>query len=208
MKYDKNDENELQSIVCETNEDARSILYELYEPTIKYLVKKYTSYAKKCGVETNDLYQEALVGFVDGINSYDDNKNASLKTFITICIERRLKKIILKAKRLQKNLTNFSLSLDYNYQDNGSLLDVIEDKDSDPFIKYCEKEQLNQIEEQIKLILSANEYQVYLYLKKGLKYQEIAKVLDKNPKQIDNTIQRIKNKIKLLIKGEKLWKKR
>jgi len=37
---------------------------------------------------------------------------------------------------------------------------------------------------------------------KGLNYHEIAKLLDKNPKQIDNTMQRVRMKLKDLLKGE------
>ena len=34
---------------------------------------------------------------------------------------------------------------------------------------------------------------------KGLKYNEIAVLLDKEPKQIDNAMQRIKNKVKKIV---------
>ena len=35
---------------------------------------------------------------------------------------------------------------------------------------------------------------------KELNYKEIAKILDKNPKQIDNTMQRVRLKLKELLK--------
>ena len=37
------------------------------------------------------------------------------------------------------------------------------------------------------------------YMLNGLKYNEIATLLDKNAKQVDNTIQRIKTKIKKIL---------
>ena len=51
----------------------------------------------------------------------------------------------------------------------------------------------------LKEELSDSEYEVYSLMISGLKYNEIAMVLDKNPKQVDNTIQRLKNKIKKIL---------
>ena len=49
--------------------------------------------------------------------------------------------------------------------------------------------------------LSDSEYEVYALMISGLKYNEIALLLNKNPKQVDNTIQRIKNKIKIILES-------
>lgn len=203
MKYKKEEEKELLSMACESNEDVRNILYETYEPTIRFIVKKYSVSANKLGLEAPDLYQEALIGFTDALNSYDETKAASLKTFMTICIERRLQKVLEKANRLKNKINHDILSLDYEYENAGlPLIEIIADETSDPLVKFSEKEQLDLMEAKIKQILSENEYVVYNYMKKGLGYQEIAKKLDKSPKQIDNTMQRLKSKVKLILKGE------
>lgn len=190
-------------MVCETNEDVRNTLYETYEPTIKYIVKKYSHRASQLGLENSDLYQEALVGFTDALNSYDETKEASLKTFVSLCMERRLQKILEKANRLKNKINQETLSLDYEYKETGlPLKEIIGDSKVDPLIQFSEQEKIDTIEIKIKQLLSENEYLVFEYMKKGLSYQEIAKLLDKSPKQIDNTMQRLKNKIKLVIKEE------
>lgn len=43
--------------------------------------------------------------------------------------------------------------------------------------------------------MSEAEFLVYEYLIRGYTYKEIANILDKNPKAIDNAIQRIKRKV-------------
>ena len=43
------------------------------------------------------------------------------------------------------------------------------------------------------------EYEVYKLLISGFSYIDIAKILKKEPKQIDNTIQRLRTKVKELI---------
>ena len=57
---------------------------------------------------------------------------------------------------------------------------------------------LEYINHEVKNILSSSELEVYNLMIQGLDYVEIAKVLDKTPKQIDNSIQRIRIKLKKL----------
>ncbi len=204
MKYNNEEEQELISMVCETNEDVQNKIYEICEPQIKYYIKKYLPSAIIVGVEPKDLEQEALLAFSDALNCYDEKKQASLKTFVSLCIERRLRKVIDKAQNQKNKINREVLSLDYDYKNTGlPLIEIIGDINSDPLIKFSEDEQLEQLETKIKLLLSKNETIVFEYLKKGMNYQEIAKILDKTPKQIDNTIQRIKQKVKMIIEGEK-----
>ena len=56
----------------------------------------------------------------------------------------------------------------------------------------------------IKKILTSYEYQVFLLLYHGNTYSEIGKILGKDYKQIDNTIQRMKVKIRKLLTKEQL----
>ena len=51
----------------------------------------------------------------------------------------------------------------------------------------------------IKQRLSDREYEVYSLMVNGLKYDEIATLLNRDLKQVDNTIQRVKNKIKKIL---------
>ncbi len=202
MKYDEEDEF-LFDMVSESNEEVRDSLYEKYEPLIKFIVKKYMTSANKYGLDYNDLIQEANVGFTDALNSYDEQKEASLKTFISLCIKRKLINAIRKAQTTKNKMQQASLSLDYDYDKNGlPLIDVIKDETADPLLKFSEQENEKVLLQKIKKELSKNEQKVFSYLLKGLNYKEIALLLDKTEKQIDNTIQRIRNKVRLLIKEE------
>ena len=202
MKYDEEDEF-LFDMVSESNEEVRDSLYEKYEPLIKFIVKKYMTSANKYGLDYNDLIQEANVGFTDALNSYDEQKEASLKTFISLCIKRKLINAIRKAQTTKNKMQQASLSLDYDYDKNGlPLIDVIKDETADPLLKFSEQENEKVLLQKIKKELSKNEQKVFSYLLKGLNYKEIALLLDKTEKQIDNTNQRIRNKVRLLIKEE------
>ena len=155
----------------------------------------------KYGFEYKDLYQEALVGFSDALKSFQEDKNSSIATFITLCVDRRLQNAIRKASRIKNRVLLESLSLDHVYEEyNIPLKEVISDNnENDPLTHITKDEEFDELLEFIEKALSASEYEVYKLLITGLTYHEIADILGKTSKQIDNTIQRIKNKIKSIL---------
>ncbi len=202
MKYNEDDEF-LFDMVSESNEDVRNTLYENYEPLIKYIVKQYAKAASKYGVDYADLLQEANVGFANALNNYDEKKESSLKTFISLCIKRRLINAIRKAQTNKNQMELSNLSLDYDYVTTGmQLKDIIKDENSDPLIQFSDLENEEMLIKNIKKRLSAKENEVFDLLLKGFNYKEISLTLDKSEKQIDNTIQRIRGKVRNLLKEE------
>ena len=79
-----------------------------------------------------------------------------------------------------------------------SVMDAIKDLKNDPYTKMINLEKVQISSSIIKKTLSKLEYEVYLLMLKGYDYNKIANILSKNTKQIDNTIQRIKAKLKAL----------
>lgn len=202
MDYKEYSDGELCSMICEANEDAKDILFAKYKYIIDIVIKKYLLSSIKVGIEYNDLYQEALVGFTDAINSYVEEKDASLATFITLCVERKLQNTVIRAKTLKNKMFLEALSLDYQKNsEDSSLKEMISDQSkNDPLRNITNEETYKELLEKIKNELSSNEYEVFTLLITGLTYIEIANELNKNPKQVDNTIQRIRNKIKNILK--------
>ncbi len=202
MKYEEYSDSELYSLVCESDDDAKDILFIKYRYIIDIVIKKYAFSGMKYGFEYKDLYQEAMVGFSDALLSYQEDKNSSLPTFITLCVDRKLQNAIRNAGRIKNKVLLESLSLDHVYEEYDiPLKEVISDNNEhDPLTNITKEEELDELLESIEKILSSSEYEVYKLLISGLTYNEIAKILGKTPKQIDNAIQRIKAKIKDLLK--------
>lgn len=199
MKSEYTDE-QLIELVHENSEEAKSILYERNKYKIEYFIKKYTPAAKALGIDITDLNQEAMVAFTDAILNYNEKKDASLPTFICLCVERKIKKCCIKAGRLKNQAMKDALSLEYNYDNSDtSLKELIEDENSDPLIKITEEEQYIELVTNIKESLTNFESEVYELMTSGMNYRDIAIILDKEPKQIDNTIQRIKMKIRKIL---------
>ena len=205
--YNNEEIDNVYSMVCESNEEAQEKLYEYCEPQINYMIKKYSNAALKYGIDPKDFEQEAMLAFANALNYYDEKKDAGLRTFVSLCVERRLIKIIARARNYKNMCNKKNLSLEYDYGSGIILKDILPDNDADPLNMFSEEEYLKSFKNKIKMLLSSFEYQVYEYLIEGLNYIEIAKVLDKSPKQIDNTLQRIKNKIRLIVKEDEYEKK-
>ena len=194
--YEEYNDSELVMLIKENHEDAKEILLNKYHYIIGLILKKYNKTAALLGIEGKDLYQEALLGFTDALNRYDEEKDASLPTFITLCVERRVRIILRMHNNSKSKLLSDAISLD---AETGNLKQIEDTKDKDPLVSITDKEEANELDKQILETLSDSEKEVYNLLVKGFNIKEITNILNKNYKQIDNTIQRIKEKIKNIL---------
>lgn len=200
--YEYNDEQLLQ-LIRESSDVAKDLIFEKYKYIIDVELKRYTAASKKLNIEYNDLYQEALVGFTDALNNYRNDKDTKLSSFITLCVDRRLNVFFIKAGRLKNILMNNTISLDNNYKDYSMTLKEIlsDNSDNDPLENIVKEEKYNELIDLINASLTTSEYQVYALMVSGLKYTEIAEILGKSTKQIDNAMQRIRKKIKKILES-------
>lgn len=191
---------ELIELVNENTEEAKDLLYEKYKYIIDIIMAKYNKTFYVLKMDQKEVRQEALLAFTDALINFSDNKGASLPTFISLVVERKIQNTVRKADTIKNKKHNQNYSLDYEYEAyNKPLIDIIGDPNSDPYIKIESKERTQILKNKIKETLSQFEHEVYKLLINDFTYIEISKILNKTPKQIDNTIQRIRNKIKNLL---------
>ncbi len=195
-------DNELLMLYHENNEDAKNILYMKYRFIIDILIKKYKKYIDDLNIDIQEVYSECSVGFSDGLKKYKDDRNASLATFITLCVERKISSVIRKYSREKYKVVQDAYSLDFMYDGTDlRLMDIIGDSESDPLKNMTDKERYDDLVTLITKALSKKEFEVFALMTRGINYQEIARILNQSPKQIDNTIQRVKKKTKKLIEN-------
>lgn len=192
---------ELINLSIEGSEDAKNFLYNKYKYIINILLKKYAPLIKKYNIDYHEVEQEALYAFSDALSSFRLDKDVKLQTFITICIDRKLKKIIRKYSGDKAKLLNNVYSLDYDYNEDGvTLKDVISDNlTNDPLYSLEKEENYEELLNTIKKELSESEYEIFKYLANGFDIGFISEITGKSYKQTDNTTQRVKNKIRDII---------
>lgn len=203
MDYKDLSDSELFMLVSEENEDAKDALFEKYNYIIDIMLKKYSYVASRMGIDYKELYSEALYGFSDALANFQEGRDASIATFISLCINRRLQKIIVKSSTIKNKVLQESYSLDHVYEQFGiPLVEMISDNsENDPLINMTKNEDYEELLNKIAEVLSESEYEVFNLMINNLDYNEIALILNKTPKQIDNAIQRIKHKIKEILKA-------
>ena len=203
-ELEKTNDSELLMLYREDDEDAKNMLFYKYKFIIDILIKKYQHWLSALKIDYQELYSECTVGFSDALYCYQEDKDSSLSTFITLCVERRLNGVIRKYSRDKYKIMQDSYSLDFIYEDkNDTLIEKLSDENNDdPLKNIAEQEEYDELIKDIKKSLTSKEYEVFVLKSRGFDYQEIAKILGKNSKQIDNTMQRIKVKIKNLINSK------
>ena len=199
MDYKSLNDNELVYLCKECNEDATSLLIDKYKNCILMLLKDYLKEYNVIGMEVADLYQEGLIGLIHAINSFDENKDVTFYTYANACIKSNIISAMRQSFRMKNRILNNSYSLDKLFEDsNSSLYDVFTDENSDPDKLILNEEEQLEITNKIRNNLSKSEKIVFDLKLKGLSNSEIALLMDKDKKFVENVMYRINKKYKEL----------
>lgn len=192
-------DNELLYLVSEKNEDAINLLYEKYKYIVDITVNKYIRSAYALNVDMDELYQEAYVGYADAIKSYNDDKKMQLRSFISLCVERRLQNFIRRNNTSKIKVLKEAYSFDNEIGDDLTLADIVGDNRNNPEVIKEERESLKKLRESIDAVLNSSEKEVFKLLLNDFSYEDIAAILGINLKKVYNIVYRIRAKIKDLI---------
>lgn len=206
MNYKDYNDFELISYIRESSEEANEILFEKYKPLIVGFATKMVNYSPNLGLEINDLIQEGMIGLSTAINTFNENDEASFFTYAKTCIERKIISTIVAAKRQKHKILNESMSIEIYSDDNSAgIIDaLVVDNSYNPENIIFQNENEVKLIEEIRKQLTPLEEQVFDLKISGFKYREIADILDKELKVIDNALNRLKTKVKnILEKQEK-----
>lgn len=197
MNYKELNDNELISLARESNEEAINLLHSKYKPLINKKCNKYYKYVSNKGIELSDLIQECLVGFEESIKDFNPNDNVTFFTFTNICMDRQILTEIKRVNRDKYKLLNEAIPLEsLDPEKDVNLIDYLKDNTDNPESGLLEEIEYEELYNKIIKNLTQFEECVFNLKLQNFNYKEIADILDKEPKSIDNAIQRIKNKIK------------
>ena len=151
------------------------------------------------GADEDDIIQEGMIGLFNAIQTYDESKGASFKTFADLCVNRRMISAVKMANRKKNQPLNDAASLDKpldeeREQSLGDILPAGPDANPENIVVLNEMKEL-VLNPKAKL-LSKFEYSVLERMMDGKDYITIAAELEKSPKSIDNAMQRIRAKLR------------
>ena len=161
--------------------------------------QKITNAMYLMGGETEDLIQEGMIGLFKAIRDYQEEREASFYHFAELCVNRQLYTALEASNRKKHLPLNSYVSLsDGDGEEPLQISEELLGKSRSPEQMVIEQEVLEEFRKKLKKRLSNLEGQVLgLYLD-GNNYIQIAEMLEKSPKSVDNTLQRIRQKIRRL----------
>ena len=164
----------------------------------KPLVRKKANAVFLIGGETDDLIQEGMIGLFKAVRDYDEGKEASFFSFAELCITRQLYKAVEASNRKKHAPLNTYISFYSETGEEGhSLAETLTTGGmGDPEQMIIDQENLKQFWDGLREHLSSMEQQVLDEYLQGNNYQQIAEHMNKQPKTIDNALQRIKTKVR------------
>ena len=189
-----------------TEEEIVLIAQKVYGPALGYLYNRYRSMLKAksriyflVGSDADDVEQEAIIGFYKAVRDFRIERGNSFKSFVEICVRRHMISAIKSASSNKHQPLNSAVSIDAQLTGGDSditLSDMLPGEEiKEPENYYLIKEENKEMGREIVAKLSKLESMVFAHHLEGYTYQEIARKLGKEPKTVDNAIQRVKRKL-------------
>ena len=197
MNYDDLNDNELVYLCSENNENATIELINKYKGMILIIIKNFLKKYKIVGIEISDLYQEGLIGLLNAIETYDKDRDVTFYTYANACIKSSIITTIRSTFTQKNRILNTSYSLDKMFEDSeNNFYEIFKDEREEPNKKLIDHEETVELTNRIKSKLSENEKVIFELKLQGLDNKEIAELIDKDRKYVENTIFRIGKKYK------------
>jgi RNA polymerase sporulation-specific sigma factor len=193
-------------VVCAKNGDNAAL---------EHIISRYSNFVKSrsrayflIGADKEDIVQEGMIGLFKSVRDFNEDKLVAFRAFAELCVTRQIISAIKMATRQKHIPLNSYVSLNkpvYDEESERTLLDIITGvKILNPEDLFISQENHALIEEHIEEILSDLEKQVLELYLQGLSYQEIAVLIDRHVKSIDNALQRIKRKMEAFLKSQNI----
>lgn len=149
------------------------------------------------GGDHDDLYQEGMIGLLKAIRSYDPARSDNFEAYAALCI----KSCLYDAVRSDIAFSEKEKSLFERLQITAER--STEDIFSDPEALCLANESVKEIKTELSGLLSAFEASVLDPYLEGYTVREIAVMLDRPVKSVDNAVQRVRRKLaQILLRGD------
>lgn len=178
---------------------------------MEYLLNKYKNFVRSkarsyflMGADHEDIVQEGMIGLFKAVRDFRQDKLSSFRAFAELCVTRQIITAIKTATRQKHIPLNSYISLNkpiYDEESDRTLMDVIVEGHVDnPEELIISQEDLHGINTQLAEMLSGLEKDALRLYLDGKSYQEIAQILGRHAKSIDNALQRVKRKLEKYLK--------
>jgi RNA polymerase sporulation-specific sigma factor len=208
----REDVKAVETLTAAIDEDLVERAQEGDDAALDVLLQRYRHYARAkarsyflAGADKEDIVQEGMIGLFKAIRDFQANRNTAFRAFAELCITRQIITAIKTATRQKHIPLNSYVSLNKpsasEDQDRPLSEALVGTSSGDPAELVISAEEISSIRESVGRLLSDLETEVLQLYMDGKSYQEIADMLGRHVKSIDNALQRIKRKLEHHIGG-------
>ena len=175
------------------------------DKALDFLLSKYFVYVRSkslsyyiVGADRDDIIQEGMIGLFKAVRDFSSERGVSFKTFADVCVTRQIITAVKNASRQKHAPLNFYVSLNKpmtDDEDGATFEDVFgQFTNLSPEDILIKKEDADILGTEMNKLLSKFELDVLSLYMQGRSYSDIAQIMGKDPKSVDNALQRIKKK--------------
>lgn len=197
---DKTDEALIEELRAGNSQVADFLLNKY-----KNLVRSKARVMFLVGGDSDDLIQEGMIGLYKAIRDYTPKRAGAMSFagFAKLCISSQLYTAVQASLRKKHLPLNSYIPLDMPEEGEGDpaakeAMACPENRNPEDLI--LDRENLDALTREISECLSVYEREVLSMYLDGMDYTQMAAILGKTPKSVDNALQRIKKKLK-----SRLW---
>lgn len=193
-----------QYVLQAKNGDMESMDYILqyFKPKVTAICREYFL----IGADFDDILQEGMIGLYKAIMGYNSDKNVNFPAFASMCIHHQIQNAVKTANSKKHQPLNdyVTINIEGRIDDNKDDAPKIMLQANDKGVEQLslDKERATLFYENLKSQLSYLQYCILLMYLNGYSYSEIAQKHNLTNKNVDNQIQAIKRKLRVLLKGE------
>ncbi len=176
--------------------EALELLFDRYRRFTRSKARAYFL----VGADRDDIEQEGLIGLFKAVRDYRPERESSFRAFAELCVTRQIMTAIKSATRRKHQPLNQYVSLSGFRSTEGTEEWIVDDlldnhQVPDPADVVVSSERMGEMRTCMAEMLSRLEVDVLNLYLEGRSYQDIGQVLERQPKSIDNALQRIKRKL-------------
>lgn len=188
-------DEEIVALAQNGDDLAEAFLMQKFKPLVKAKSRPYFL----VGADNEDVLQEGMIGLYKAVRDFQLDKHTSFFSFAELCIKRQMITAVKASTRQKHQVLNQSISLNkpiFQGESEEYYMDLLQESDFfNPEALLIGQERKNFLEAQLQKVLSPFEVRVLSLYLQGGSYHEIAQIMEKPEKSVDNALQRVKKKL-------------
>ena len=193
-EYEEMTDEDLAELARRGDDRAMECLVHRYRDVVRLRALSYFL----TGADREDVVQEGMIGLYNAVRDYRRSHGTPFRAFAELCITRQIINAVRTATRCKHVPLNSYLSLDEQVFDDNpdrTLSEHVLSADTvDPEDVVVDMDAANRLLDWVRRELTEVERRVLTMYVNGRSYVEIAAAIGRDPKSVDNALQRIRRK--------------